>query len=92
MDKHWIEHLDNVFKLREGVTLRSMEQTSPLNVYIRETDILFQTMLQKIARDVIIQIANLATPEEFDEELMKANALKKLQALREAHEKSNEGQ
>ncbi|WP_159204506.1 preprotein translocase subunit SecA [Mycoplasmoides pneumoniae] len=92
MDEHWIEHLDNVFKLREGVTLRSMEQTSPLNVYIRETDILFQTMLQKIARDVIIQIANLATPEEFDEELMKANALKKLQALREAHEKSNEGQ
>ena len=69
-----------------------MEQTSPLNVYIRETDILFQTMLQKIARDVIIQIANLATPEEFDEELMKANALKKLQARREAHEKSNEGQ
>ncbi|WP_159203167.1 preprotein translocase subunit SecA [Mycoplasmoides pneumoniae] len=92
MDKHWMEHLDNVFKLREGVTLRSMEQTSPLNVYIRETDILFQTMLQKIARDVIIQIANLATPEEFDEELMKANALKKLQALREAHEKSNQGQ
>lgn len=87
-----MEHLDNVFKLREGVTLRSMEQTSPLNVYIRETDILFQTMLQKIARDVIIQIANLATPEEFDEELMKANALKKLQALREAHEKSNQGQ
>ncbi|AFQ04378.1 preprotein translocase subunit SecA [Mycoplasmoides genitalium] len=91
MDKHWTEHLDSVFKLREGVVLRSMEHTSPLNVYIKETDILFKTMLQKIAQDVIVQIANLTTPDEFDHSLMQANALKKLAAIK-ADEKSNQEQ
>lgn len=81
--------MDSVFKLREGVVLRSMEHTSPLNVYIKETDILFKTMLQKIAQDVIVQIANLTTPDEFDHSLMQANALKKLAAIK-ADEKSNQ--
>ncbi|WP_027123722.1 preprotein translocase subunit SecA [Mycoplasmoides pirum] len=61
IDELWIEHLDRVLKLREGVSLRSLEQTSPLNIYVKEADILFKRMLADIAKNVITKICQLAT-------------------------------
>jgi preprotein translocase subunit SecA len=38
LDFQWTKHLDLIVKLREGVTLRSLEQRSPLNIYVQEAD------------------------------------------------------
>ena len=37
-DAEWTTHLDVMSKIREGVTLRSLEQKSPLNIYVEEAD------------------------------------------------------
>lgn len=38
LDFQWTNHLDRMTKIREGVSLRSLEQRSPLNIYVEEAD------------------------------------------------------
>ncbi len=89
MDTLWIEHLDRVLKLREGVSLRSLEQTSPLNIYVKEADVLFKKMLNDIAQSVITRICQLATPStqiDPDEDSIamqqRAQALQQLELIK----------
>ncbi len=95
MDNAWIKHLDRMIKLREGVSLRSLEQTSPLNIYVKEGDILFVNMLAEIAENVIIAICQLATPTaqkaQIDDSLalqQRAEALARLEQIRQQQQQS----
>ncbi len=54
-------------KLREGVNLRSLEQRSPLNIYIEDGNNLFEKMKSDIVRDVINGICKLSLPNETAE-------------------------
>lgn len=65
MDELWIQHLDKMMKLREGVSLRSMEQVSPLNIYVKEADTLFNAMLANIAEKTIGTICALSVPSQL---------------------------
>jgi preprotein translocase subunit SecA len=51
-----------MFKVREGVQLRSYEQKSPLNIYIQESDDHFNVMKQNIARNVIASLHRIYVP------------------------------
>lgn len=63
IDSQWINHLDQMAKIREGVALRSLEQKSPLNIYTEEADNLFNLMKEKVAQKIIIDIHHRYNPE-----------------------------
>lgn len=84
-----------MIKLREGVSLRSLEQTSPLNIYVKEGDLLFVSMLAKIARNVIVAICQLSTPTSQVEPVVdsvalqqRAEALARLEQIRQQNQQS----
>ncbi|MHA2616137.1 MAG: preprotein translocase subunit SecA [bacterium JZ-2024 1] len=56
IDTRWIEHLDQMEHLREGVSLRGYSNVSPLVIYAREGFDLFQAMLANIQKDIIREI------------------------------------
>lgn len=53
IDRAWIDHIDMMSKLREGIHLRSYAQDKPLQAYIEEGYVMFEEMMSKIAADVV---------------------------------------
>ena len=78
VDNHWMEHLDSMDLLREGVGLRAYGQKDPLVEYKFEAFDMFEGMLDAIQDDVVRYIyrVNIVTnpgmPEEYEEELPEA--------------------
>lgn len=52
LDTHWIEHLENMDFLKEGIGLRAYGQREPLIEYKKEAYEMFQDMLSSIRRDI----------------------------------------
>ncbi len=52
-DRAWVNHIDIMSKLREGIHLRSYAQDNPLNAYISEGFNLYQDMMDTVARDIV---------------------------------------
>lgn len=70
LDYQWTSHLDRIIKIREGVQLRSLEQRSPLNIYVEEADWNFNEMKKNIAHQVIVSLHRIFIPK-VNEELRK---------------------
>lgn len=85
LDQYWTKHIDKMTKLREGVNLRSLEQRSPLNIYIEDGNNLFEKMKSDIVHSVINQICELSLPNEQEkvrealEQLVSTEEFKKKQ-------------
>ena len=54
LDNYWMEHINTMSHLREGIHLRGYAQEDPLRAYTMEGFDLFDAMLQKIDKDVSI--------------------------------------
>lgn len=54
LDKYWMEHINTMSHLREGIHLRGYAQEDPLRAYTMEGFALFDSMLQRIDKDVTI--------------------------------------
>ena len=54
LDKYWMEHINTMSHLREGIHLRGYAQEDPLRAYTMEGFDLFDSMMQKIDKDVSI--------------------------------------
>lgn len=67
MDTNWTKFLDRIQKLRDGVSLRSYEQRSPLNIYVEDSDRLFYNITISIAEEVIKNIVEFDTQTEYQE-------------------------
>ncbi|MCF0217762.1 MAG: preprotein translocase subunit SecA [Malacoplasma sp.] len=67
LDSKWTRHIDKMTKLREGVNLRSLEQRSPLNIYIEDGNNLFEKMKIDVVNDTIAALCNLSLPNESNE-------------------------
>ncbi len=52
IDNHWMEHINTMAHLREGIHLRSYGQEDPLRAYTMEGFELFDNMLQRIDKDI----------------------------------------
>lgn len=63
LDHEWTAHLELMNKVREGVSLRSLEQRSPLNIYVEEADKHFIEMKKKVALNVIYNINRIFIPK-----------------------------
>jgi preprotein translocase subunit SecA len=54
-DRFWMEHLDTMTDLREGISLRNLAQRDPLVEYKNEGFNMFEEMLRKIDEFVVIR-------------------------------------
>lgn len=52
-DRNWMEHIDGMSKLRDGISLRSYAQNNPLQAYIEEGFEMFESMVIQISREVV---------------------------------------
>ncbi|CAM3716425.1 preprotein translocase subunit SecA [Erysipelothrix urinaevulpis] len=59
IDRSWIDHIDAMAKLREGIHLRSYAQEKPLQAYVNEGFEMFEEMLSKIAVDIVMFCVNV---------------------------------
>ncbi len=86
MDRNWIEHIDTMSKLRDGIHLRSYAQNNPLQAYVSEGYELFEEMTQRIAREIVVFLLRMRivrkTPEQIAAE----------KAAREAEKKAEKGE
>ncbi len=57
LDVHWLQHIEEMTRLKEGIGLRGYGQEDPMRVYTREGFELFKMMYQTIERDVSIHLA-----------------------------------
>ena len=53
MDRAWINHIDIMSKLRDGIHLRSYAQSNPLQAYVQEGYEMFEEVLAQIAQEVV---------------------------------------
>ncbi|MDH6366611.1 MULTISPECIES: preprotein translocase subunit SecA [unclassified Breznakia] len=53
IDRNWIDHIDTMSKLRDGIHLRSFAQSNPLQQYVQEGFEMFDDMSQNIAREIV---------------------------------------
>ena len=59
VDKYWTQHIDAMYKLRDGVNYVSYAQKDPLNVYISEGYDKFQNMANNIALETSMYTLNM---------------------------------
>ena len=56
IDTHWMEHINTMANLREGIGLRSYGQVDPLRAYTSEGFELYDEMLNNIDKDVTLYL------------------------------------
>lgn len=62
IDKHWVNHLESMTRLKEGIGMRHYQQEDPLRLYQNEGLEVFHNTYALIDRDASAQLARLATP------------------------------
>jgi len=59
VDKYWTQHIDNMYKLRDGVNYMAYAQQDPLNTYINKGYELFETMANNISLEASMYTLNM---------------------------------
>ncbi|WP_102344816.1 accessory Sec system translocase SecA2 [Bacillus sp. Marseille-P3661] len=69
VDKHWVNHLESMTRLKEGIGMRHYQQEDPLRLYQNEGLEVFHNTYSLIDRDASTQLARIAAPliEKLDE-------------------------
>jgi preprotein translocase subunit SecA len=69
IDEHWKEHLREMDELKQSVQNATYEQKDPLLIYKFESYNLFQSVIEKISRDVIAFLVRAQIPLRQNDEL-----------------------
>ncbi len=72
LDTLWKEHLAAMDYLRKGIGLRGYAQKNPKQEYKRESFELFEDMLERLKRDVVLHLAHIQVISEEDIREMEA--------------------
>ncbi|CAI8346670.1 MAG: Protein translocase subunit SecA [Rhodospirillaceae bacterium] len=64
LDQLWREHIQNMMRLREGVTLRAFGQRDPLAEYRRDGFEMFDGLLERHRNSVVVVLANLEVRQQ----------------------------
>ena len=59
IDRAWVNHIDTMSKLRDGIGLRSYAQDNPLQAYVTEGYQMFENMMHDIAQEIVRYCMNL---------------------------------
>lgn len=73
IDEKWMDHIDAMDQLRNGISLRAFAQRDPLIEYKFEAFDAFQTMVFSIKEDVVRYILRVRVVEKPEERKMVAN-------------------
>ncbi|SDM42535.1 preprotein translocase subunit SecA [Psychrobacillus sp. OK028] len=58
VDNIWVQHLESMTRLKEGIGLRSYQQEDPIRIYQREGLELFEKHYQSMRLSIVIEIIN----------------------------------
>jgi len=76
IDTHWMEHINTMAHLREGIHLRSYAQENPLTAYTKEGFELFDNLLNTIDRDTTTYLMNAEIRQNTErKEVIKGTAV-----------------
>ena len=64
VDRKWMDHIDNMHELRQGVGLRAIGQQDPLMTYRYESAEMFKEMIHSIQEDVVRLLFHVKVGEE----------------------------
>ena len=67
VDNKWMEHIDNMDQLRQGIGLRAYAQTDPVIAYKNEGYLMYEEMLGAIGEDVIKLLFNVRVNTNFEQ-------------------------
>ena len=73
IDNYWMEHINTMDHLREGVSLRGYANEDPLQAYIREGFELFDNMLDRIGKDITIYLLKAEIRQNLEAQEVKGN-------------------
>lgn len=68
VDRKWMDHIDAMDQLRQGIGIRSYGQQDPVRAYSSEGFEMFAEMNESIRADVLRGVFNIQTPEEIKRE------------------------
>ena len=74
IDNYWMEHINTMDHLREGVSLRGYANEDPLQAYIREGFELFDNMLDKINKDITLYLLKAEIRQNLEVKQVKGSA------------------
>ena len=60
VDTHWMDHIDAMDQLRQGIGLRAYGQTDPVNAYTSEGTEMFDQMIAEIREDAVRNLLHVA--------------------------------
>ena len=66
VDRKWIDHIDNMDQLKQGIGLRAYANTDPVIAYKSEGYAMYEEMLGSIGEDVIKLIFNVRVETNFE--------------------------
>ena len=67
VDRKWMDHIDNMDQLRQGIGLRAYAQTDPVLAYKNEGYLMYEEMLGAIGEDVIKLLFNVKVETKLEE-------------------------
>ncbi len=67
IDYTWINHIDAMAKLRNGINLRALAQRDPLQEYTQEAFIMFENMNDNIAQEISRRVIRMGLRNLTDE-------------------------
>jgi preprotein translocase subunit SecA len=73
-DRFWMEHLDTMTDLREGISLRNLAQRDPLVEYKNEGFAMFDEMLKKVDEFVVIRFFKVRLVKNEEQKPMRTVA------------------
>ncbi len=76
IDTHWMDHINAMSLLREGITLRQYAQEDPLRAYTAEGYEMFDNLLATIDKDISRYLVNAEIRQNTErEQVIKGNAV-----------------
>ncbi len=87
LDHAWRQHIVNLDQIKEGISLRSWGQKSPLIEYKQEAFALFKRMTRNLVFEIISKIG---LPNDFDINALKSKRIKEMNAIEELLFEKNE--
>ena len=64
VDKKWIDHIDNMDRLKRGISLRSFANEDPINPFKREGLEMFEEMVESIQTDTVFLLLKMELRKE----------------------------
>ena len=71
IDNYWMEHINTMSHLREGIYLRGYAQEDPLHAYTVEGFEMFDSMLEKIDKDITVFLLKAEVHQNIERKSIK---------------------